>query len=222
MNTIESLERQKAEELVRIYQERGYEVVREPQLDWLPPHLADHRPDLLLRKGDQTIVMEVKARASLAKDPAIPELADLIRNRPGWRLDLVLVEPDEVTLMLGHARSLTDEEIARASEEARRLVRTGSPEAGLLLAWSTAEAMLRRIAAQNEIEVKSLLPTHLLKDLVVEGPLFHEDYYALLDILKVRNAVAHGFKPESFDPSVVESLLQVVERLSKTASLSPH
>ena len=56
------------------YRGKGYEVVFEAPLDFLPGFSAD----LLVRKGDDVRVIEVKSRSSLAADPKISELARLI------------------------------------------------------------------------------------------------------------------------------------------------
>ena len=47
------------------YRRKGYEVSLEAQLDFLP----GFSPDLVVRKGDETVVVEVKARSSLAANP---------------------------------------------------------------------------------------------------------------------------------------------------------
>ena len=56
------------------YRSRGYEVLAEASLDFLPGFTAD----LLVRKGDEVKVIEVKSRPSLAADPKVSELARII------------------------------------------------------------------------------------------------------------------------------------------------
>ena len=62
------------------YRKKGYEVALESQLDFFP----GFRADLLVRKNDETKVIEVKSRSSLALNPKIGELARIIDSKPGW------------------------------------------------------------------------------------------------------------------------------------------
>jgi len=74
------LTRKTAEE----YRSNGYEVQLEASLDFFPGFQAD----LLVRKGDEAKVIDVKSRPSLAADPRISELARLIESKPGWSFEL--------------------------------------------------------------------------------------------------------------------------------------
>ena len=87
------------------YRSRGYEVVQEAPLDFLPGFTAD----LLVRKGDEVKVIEVKSRPSLAADPRIGELARRIESR-SWTHQPALVR-------LGARTSL------RGSKKRRRLLK---------------------------------------------------------------------------------------------------
>lgn len=212
MDTIENREREKIEELAQLYQVQGYEVTRTPHLSWLPEPLAGYRPDLLLRKGDEILVVEVKSREELASSTQIRDLARAIESRPGWRLQLVVLGSDERTLSLREARPLEEEEILDRIEEAREL-ESSFPEAGLLFAWATAEAALRLAALREGIVLKRFDPMYLLKELATNAAISQEDYYTLVEIMKMRNALAHGLKPESFNASSTETLLAITQRL---------
>ena len=85
METLD-LVRQRVQTLAEEYGGQGYEVIVEPSQAQLPPFLAGYSPDLLLRKSDESMVVEVKARKSLGKDSQARELAGLLRNRPGLEL----------------------------------------------------------------------------------------------------------------------------------------
>ena len=113
------------------YRSKGYEVLLEAPLDFMP----GFRADLLVRKGDETRVVEVKSRPSLAADPKIGELARLIESMPGWTFELVLVgEPEKVDSPEG-ARSFEIDGILQRIEEAERSLQAELPEAAFLLAW---------------------------------------------------------------------------------------
>lgn len=104
------LARKTAEE----YRSNGYEVQLEALLDFF----SNFQADLLVRKGDEVKVIEVKLRPSLAADPRISELAQLIESKPGWSFELVLVgEPERVDSPAG-ALPFESQGILRRLEQA--------------------------------------------------------------------------------------------------------
>lgn len=44
------------------YRQEGFEVVAEPSASELPDALRPFRPDLLARRGDETVMVEIKTR----------------------------------------------------------------------------------------------------------------------------------------------------------------
>jgi hypothetical protein len=81
----------RVQELAQEYQDRGYQVTVGPEPGQLPEPLARFRPDLVARKSDDAVVVEVKPRGSLS-DPELQKLAKIVREQPGWRFELVSSE----------------------------------------------------------------------------------------------------------------------------------
>ncbi len=215
-------EKRRTAELVQEYRDRGYDVLVEP--DRLPDLPADTRVDLLARKDDEVVLIEVKSRASLADQPRLRELARAIEGRPGWRFELVLAGAGEDaalpegTPLPEEASSLGRRDVARAVAESEALIASGHSEAALLLAWSITEATLRLLADTEGISLRREGdPPYVLKQLAVNGALSREDYHSLMNILRLRNVVAHGFKPENeIRPDLVRELLWTTSRLLAT------
>ena len=129
------------------YRSMGYEVIVEASLDFLPGFTAD----LLVWKGDEVKVIEVKSRPSLAADPKVSELARIIESKPGWTFELLLVsEPEKLDSPEG-ARSFESESIVHRFEEAEKALQAGFPEAAFLLAWSAHEAAIREMIAEQGV-----------------------------------------------------------------------
>jgi hypothetical protein len=106
---------------------------------------TNYRPDLLVRKGDEAIVVKVKSRSSLAKDAQIRDLAQLLQTKPHWNFELVVVgEGGRISAPEG-ARPFERDDILRGIEAAERLLASGFSEAALLLAWLTSEATVRLV-----------------------------------------------------------------------------
>ena len=221
MDTIAALEKQHAHKVAEQYRRRGYDVIEEPSEDQLPTFLAGYHPDMLLRKADEeeAVVVAVKSRKSLAKEPQISELAGLLRTQPGWRLDLVVVDIGEQLEALADAFPFTQEDIARGITEADRLLASGFVEAALLRAWSVAEPTVRLLAERDGLTTGRSKPLHLIKQAVVYGVVSRTDYNLLFQALRHHKALAHGFVQPDFDPALAGQLIDTTKRLLQSATL---
>lgn len=214
-----SLERQRARVLAEEYRHRGYEVIEEPSQEQLPEFLSGYHPDLLIRKGDKAIVVEVKSRTSLAKEPQVRELARLLRTKPHWNFELVVVGEEEQLRAPEGAHPFAREDIFRSIEAAERLLELGFAEASLLLAWSAVEATVRLLTEEENIVLDRLTPLYILKQAVMNGVISRDEYGSLTKIMGYRNALVHGFKPNNFDPTLVRELISTAKRLVQSATV---
>lgn len=219
MEATSSRERQRARVLAEEYRQRGYEVIAEPSQEQLPDFLSGYHPDLLIRKGDEAIVVEVKSRASLAKEPHVRELARLLRTKPHWSFELIVVGEEEQVRAPEGARPFGREDIFRSIEAAERLVGSGFPEASLLLAWSALEATVRLLTEEEHIVLDRLTPLHILKQAVMNGVISRDEYRFLTKIMEYRNALIHGFQPTNFEPTLAKELISTTKRLLQPATV---
>ena len=203
------LARKTAEE----YRSNGYDVQLEAVLDFFP----DFRADLLVRKGDEVKVIEVKSRPSLAADPRISELAKLIDAKPGWSFELVLVgEPERVDSPAG-ALPFEGQGILRRLEQAEMSLGAGIPEAAFLLAWSAGEAALRElIAAEGVSDPRITSPRFVLDQAVFRGVISREEYDNLAGMLRYRNAIVHGFSADDLSDDLVAELIATIRSIAAT------
>ena len=206
------LTRKTAEE----YRGKGYEVVIEAPLEFLP----GFRADLLARKGDDVRVIEVKSRSSLAADPKISELARLIDSMPGWSFELILVsEPEKLDSPEG-ARSFESGMILQRVEEAEKSLQARLPEAAFLLAWSASEAVIRGLLTAKGVSDTSITsPGYVLDQGIYHGVISRDDYDALTRMRKYRNAIVHGFGMDDFSDKLVRDLIETLRRIMRSATL---
>ena len=197
------------------YRSRGYEVVMEAPLEFFPGFIAD----LLVRKGDEVKVIEVRSRPSLAADPRIGELARRVESKPGWTFELVLVsEPEKLDSPTG-ARSFGSENIAQRFEEAEKALEAGFPEAAFLLAWSAHEAAIRALFAEEGMTQSGITkPDFVLGQAVNHGVISRSEYKTLKELLKYRNAIVHGFSLSNFRAELVVDLIEAGRRVIATVS----
>ncbi len=212
-----SIERQRAREVAEAYRHKGYEVVEAPAPEHLPAFLAGYHPDLLLRKGEEAIVVAVKSRASLAHDTHVRELARLLRTKPRWHFELIVVgEAERVRPPAGtHPFDRTD--ILRGLEAAERLRHAGFADAALLPAWAAAEATVRLLTDEEGLVLEQSESLALLKHAAMHGVISREEYHFFTQVMAYRNALSHGFQPRDFEPELVTELISMTQHLLPSA-----
>ena len=204
------LEKKFIAKTVAKYRSRGYEVEENCPLEFLP----GFRADLVARKDGEVRVIEVKSRTSLAATPKLNELAEILYSKPGWSYDLLLVgEPEKLESPEG-AQPFAEEEIRQRLAEAEKVLEKGSGEAAFLLAWSACEAATRNMIETEGISITRVTTAAYVLDMaVMHGIISREDYDYLTDMMKYRNAIAHGFDVNGFSDEKVTELIGVVLRL---------
>ena len=200
------LARKTAEE----YRRKGYDVAMDVPLDFLP----GFRADLLVRKPDEVKVVEVKSRSSLAADPRIRQLAQVVDSKPGWSFELLLVaEPERLDSPPG-ARSFGRGHVLRRIEEAEKALASRMSEAALVLAWSACEAATRVLVADQEESSPDInAPGYFLDQAVFLGIISREEHRRLARARKYRNAIVHGFSHDDFGDELVRDLIGAVRRM---------
>ncbi|SRR6266498_103313 len=209
-------EQQRLREIAREYRQRGYDVIIEPRADQLPGFLAPFRIDMLARSAEETVIVEVRTQESLSDAPELDAVAQALQDQPSWRFELVVTNPkDRSSLQLKDATSLNYLDIRYRLHEARQLSDQEHGEAALLLAWSATEALLRAIAAEEDISVVQNNPSQLTKSLFTYGVLDKEQFEILQLGLQARNTVVHGYKEHRSLASTLEQVLHVADQLTR-------
>lgn len=202
------LEEQVAQQLIA----EGYDVVVEPGADLLPSDIARFRPDILARRGDEVVVVEVKARgAGTAGGDEVEALARAVGSHPNWRFELVVLSPDEPALDAEPTWS-RDQIVSRVGE-ARSLLRSGHVEAALLILWAACEAAGRWLARTENLEVQRWDASFLFRQLVHGGLLDGPDLDAIDEARRVRNRLVHGLNVDADLATLTGRLAGVVDRM---------
>ncbi len=213
MNKAQDLEYHRARAIAQEYRSKGYEVVVEPSREQLPGFLAGYHPDLLLCNSEESVVVEVKARRSLSSEMQAWRLAKLLRDQPGWRFELAIVDTGEYLDIPRNSCTWNKEDIRSGIKTAERLLADGLPEPALMSAWAALEASVR-LLTEEESGKSADLPTsaYVLTAAVHEGAIDRDDYFFLSEALKTRNALAHGYAPADFNPQLVVDLMDLTKR----------
>jgi hypothetical protein len=189
MRSTSERERRRLDSVASEYQERGYEVKVRPAAADLPDFMVGFEPDLIARGNGESVVVEVKARNEFENNREVAAIEAVVRNRPGWRFELIIdgLDSEEGSLLGPH-------QIETSLEEANELQMRGHIVAGLLLLWSATEGILRLLAEREKVELESPAPEYMTKRLYTLGLLGRDQYRILDEAVRLRNQAAHGFQ----------------------------
>jgi hypothetical protein len=171
------------------YEKRGYEVKLQPSPGDMPEFLVGFEPDLIATGNGESVVVEVKARKEFQNEQAIIGIEAALRDRPGWRFELIIDGSESE-----HGRSLGAPQIGTSLEEANELQQSGHVVAAFMLLWSATEGILRLLAARENVDLESLAPGYVTKRLYTLGLLGREQYRVLDEAVRLRNQAVHGFQ----------------------------
>jgi uncharacterized protein YutE (UPF0331/DUF86 family) len=93
--------------------------------------------------------------------------------------------------------------------------------AAFLIAWSAAEALLRRVAFKNGLDTAGYSPAALYKELYSIGVISRKAYEVFAAAVQARNTLVHGFRiSETALRNTIETLLTTAERLLRELNSS--
>jgi REase_AHJR-like len=202
-------------ELERIadqYRGEGYVVRTHPDQDALPAFAAGFDVDLLATRRDGGVLVEVKRdRAELASDPEVSRQAAVTNAQPGWRYDLVVLEPNHARRS-GY-REPSPEQIEQMLGEAERVAGL-SPQAAFVLAWAGLEASMRRLGQRAGVGGwPGTQPPTLIRELYASGRISPDDFRRLEASRVLRTEVVHGLAPSATDAGRVQEVVGLARRL---------
>lgn len=199
----------------------GFEVVIEPTQSDLPFDLGGYRPDLLARRDDESLVIELKRTEQRLPIDRYVDAAAIIRQHAGWRFILIPTDRLEETglesLLYFPQRSV----LARQAEAASLLLERQLYSAAFVTAWTGIEGLLRLIAAENAVPVSALSPIALIKHSYSQGLISKAHFDDLQRLLGIRNRVVHGFAEPLVEKMAPTTLQLLLELLSIAPPSSP-
>jgi Holliday junction resolvase-like predicted endonuclease len=212
--TVATREHQRLLEIACEYRQQGYSVTLDPTDDQLPDFLAPFQIDMIAHHPKEKVVVEVRSQASLQQAPELDAIAKAVQGKVDWRFELVVTNPkDQKGFQAKDATLLERNDINYRLQEARTLAQQEYGEAAFLLTWSVLEAVLRRVAQSQKIDLIQDTPLYLLKSLFTYGLLNQEQYQTLQKGFQTRNLLVHGYKTKQSFVQLLNDLLLVADQL---------
>lgn len=215
INKLERIESRRIGQIAAEYRKNGYTVIIQPSLNELPSFLSHYQPDIIAKGTDESVIIEVKSHSNLYKSSQVSQIAEIVESQPGWRFDLVMVNPKGNTLTSSESRLPNVEELSRRLTKAKRLVSRGYYEAALSTAWSAAEGLFRLIGKNENIILDRQSSSYVLKKIYSLGLIDNTSYQELSSVYKMRNSVVHGFIEPNLESDILLSFITTVRKILK-------
>ncbi len=195
----ESREREKIAALAREYMARGYDVLADiPIYESLAP-IEGIRPDLVAKRGDEIVIVEVETSESLKKNKyIIAKLARYAKDIPGVRFDLVVTNPKPQSLVQVKANALQEQ--LRAMQEGllteiQEALEHDRPDLVVILGSRLLEQLLLRAAAKKSMRLpspKERSLSALSRELASKNVVSQTIVEFASELQQYRNAIVHG------------------------------
>ena len=211
--------KQKMSELAARYERDGFAVLVEPDPSAVPFDLGGYRPDLLASKGDEHHIVAVRDLGTRLSVDRFQELAEDIGSHDGWHFILATSDDLNPGSFPAKVPLLSLEQLRERSRSAARLLETGPSEAALLSLWAVFEGMVRVQARRISLPIERYPTLGLLKHMYSHGELSMQQYDRAMEMLDLRNAVAHGLAAEGVESAAAQMLDIVHEYFDR---LSPQ
>lgn len=215
-NTTESLEEKKIRSKAQELSENGYKVLVEPSISELPFDLGGYLPDLIARKNDEGIVLDV--RNSLKRWPIsrFQDIAERIASHPGWRF--ILIKSDDINekfLPSDQSDLPSWDNLNSRIKKLNKLIHQESfLEPALLFFSSILEAAMRKRAIQQNIPIWRFPEKKLLSHLFSDGEISVLDVDLFEACLELRNKSAHGVTI-AIEPELLKAAYRSIQALVK-------
>lgn len=201
---------EKIQELKTRYERDGYEVLVEPQKLDVPFDLGNYVPDLVARKHDGGLIIEVKTANAKTSIERFQSLARVVKLHPGWRFLLVTV--DDLSVPVSSKEVGSWNELVSKLGIVRSLIENRTAEPAILYLWSIFEAAMRKLAILETMPIERLPAVKLMNHLYTVGYLSIDDFTTAKKFLTMRNGITHGFGTPPDGP-LLESFFDVVSNL---------
>jgi Holliday junction resolvase len=166
------------------YRKQGYRITTPAEAGTVPAFLGDYHPDLIVEKGGDHVVIEVKTARALKGSNDLVKLAERVAAEPGWRLELVAL------------KSQDNDVLVLAPDWLERMFRpVGSGAADVLICTYLAEILaylLRGMALHHNIRLRDKSPGRVVHELAFAGLVNESDLTRIEDALAWQSDLMHG------------------------------
>jgi REase_AHJR-like len=214
ITNLQSAEREFAAVLAKDFTDEGYQQL-DPARANLP---AGYVPDLMFKRGDEVVVVELKSREEHRDLENLRQLKAAVEQKPNWHFRLYVVPPSSEPEDLD---DVADGD--KLIETADRLNREGQFEAASVVLWIALETSLRVLLTHCQSRPNpGVSGISMARRLYADGDLDDADLDLLIIASEARNRSAHGYRLKPRQPLQADlfDLAKTLARKAKQAAVS--
>lgn len=204
--------------LANTLEERGYSVLSDPAETDIPFSLEGYIPDLVAKKPNDNLIVEVKIRDSPEQALRYRRVVELVESHPGWRFLIQTVSDLSQPERTPTEAPLDVDSIREYFEKVSHVFELGSPELAFPYIWNSIVGLLRVDALQEGLPFEGLTDRSLVNQFYSLGGISNADHERLLRWNRLRNEVVHSTNPKIEPETVTEAAKFVKDLLGKLDS----
>lgn len=194
---------------------QGYAVTVEPASAVIPFDLKQYRPDILASRGDENLIIDIKARGSRRSIERYKEIAEIVGSHKNWRFMLSTVdetEPDGYTAV--GQRPDTDS-LGRMLGKIDLLLSGENYDLAIPYLWLVYVSALRIVGERAKVPMDETSDGSVLNYLYSMGELSADEYELAKNFLTLRNKAAHRLDVEVSKETVLELYRHTQQKLAE-------
>ena len=221
--TYSSLHLRKLKELIEEYSKQDFDVFADFGSHQRPEKIGDYEPDLVVKKGNKIIVIEIVSKPQMAEMKSkLEQFAKYADETKDVRFDIVLTNPRK------QKESMDKSEIQRKLlknirrsllVDANAAYKRRQYNAAFYLLYDVLKNLLEEYATLNRVEMREGKRTlRYLNDRLLQNNLIKvEDYSTVKDMVIARNKMVHygGEKGFEVDKTYLENAKELTKGLTK-------
>lgn len=174
------------------YELEGYEFFEYPPSQMLPEFVGTYTPDAVAIRDDKRIAIEIKLQRSPSNEREVRELSHLFSNTSNWTFTTYYYSDFRIDEPLFDTESI--DEIRSKLVIVEHIAQMGFISEAFTLTWPLLEAAYRAtpLTLPRNYRARPISPSKLVSALEEHGLIPYEKAAILRQMVKKRNALAHG------------------------------
>lgn len=209
-----------SEKIQKKYQNLGYDVVKEPKKYPFPFDLGNYIPDFICKKGDETLIIEIKKfhekSYSFAK---FKEITEIVSKFKGWKF--IIINPEQDISINQDDYFISEKEIDDLLIKIKKAYEAELFDAGILYLWNLMIKTLINLGMNKHLPVQTLNDQNIINILYSEGEISIVDFDKLSAYRTFRNHATHS-NAAYLNKEIFLDFFEFVRLGSKNWNISIH
>lgn len=180
--------------VVNDLKEKGYSVITEPDPSIIPFDLHQYRPDILATRGNENLIIEIKARGSHRSIERYKEIAEIVSGHENWRFMLSTIDETDPTERSPIEDPADPRSLSRMLNKLENLLSGENYDLALPYLWSVYISAMRIVGERAGVPVDVTSDRSVLNHMYSLGEISSDEYESARKFLEIRNKAVHSLE----------------------------